>query len=62
MQLEMLGQFFQKKFAVQKNKDKEEVQFQTLQNTPMWRAYEERKNFPTIRIEKGIHLPAVRWV
>jgi len=42
-----------------KNNDKEEVRFQTLQKAPARRAIEERKNFPP-RIEKGVHVAAVR--
>ena len=55
---------FSKKFATQnrkiENNDKEEVRFQTLQKAPTRRAIiEERKNFPP-RIEKGVHVAAVR--
>ena len=50
--------FVKRKWKI-KNNDKEEVQFQTLQKAPAWRAYDEGRNFPP-RIEKGIHLAAVR--
>ena len=50
--------FVKRKWKIE-NSDKEEVQFQTQQKAPVWRAYEERKNFPPT-IEKCIQLAAVR--